>query len=302
MRAIEPQSYVAYGLRIRSEIVLPELTISTVVGGADVDFRFASVTGPLPGPDCARLTEFDVDGAYFAWPWIGRFRIAASGVVTIDPLTEDLQAIRFALLGPVLAAILQIRGLALLHGSAIAHGGKAILMLGRKGAGKSTLAAAFVANGGEILNDDVLPIRLVGEAAMIIAGFPAVKLTTKARDLLFRPGDERDCKIAVGDEKHFVSLSAPTVKEFDVAAVVIIDPERPVKPIPVPSFDALQEVLQHGYSLKFGERALRFGQDKALFAVCAHLAQQRRVIRTGRPNDMARIRPFADSLLSACLT
>lgn len=290
--------HVAYGLRIRSALALPELDVDADQSRLDIDIRFGDVVGPLPGPGLARLVEFERDGAYFAWPQIGRFRIGSAGVVTIDRLTDDDQAIRFALLGPVLAGALQLAGHALLHGSAVAHAGGAILIVGRKGAGKSSLAAAFGSTGCAILNDDVLPIRLVEGAATLITGFPAIKLTPHARNLFLPDSPDAPSGHANPDEKMFVRFAAHGIDELPVGAVVVIDSNNGSGPAPMSPFDALPELLQHGYSIKFGEHALSFGQDAALFAACAHVAQHARAVRTGRVVELSQLPGFARMLVA----
>lgn len=48
---------------------------------------------------------------------------------------------------------------AVLHGAAILRGAECILLLGRSGAGKSTLAAALVADGCQLISDDLIPLE-----------------------------------------------------------------------------------------------------------------------------------------------
>ncbi len=59
------------------------------------------------------------------------------------------------LLGPVLGFVLRLRGLVCLHGSAVVVAGRAIVLAGKPGAGKSTTAAALAARGCPVLADDL---------------------------------------------------------------------------------------------------------------------------------------------------
>ncbi|MGC2323405.1 MAG: hypothetical protein WA463_12305 [Terriglobales bacterium] len=62
------------------------------------------------------------------------------------------------LAGPAFGCLLFLRGMTVLHGSAIAIGDKAIALLGPGGAGKSTTAAAFALSNFPVLTDDIVAI------------------------------------------------------------------------------------------------------------------------------------------------
>lgn len=289
--------YRAYGLGIRSDLALPELMRLDADREIDVDVRFGAVTGPMPPAGSPRVTCIEPHHGYFAWPHIGRFSVTNEGQVTIDSLTSDTRALRYALLGPVFAGYLQIRQVPLLHGSAVAHGGRAILCIGRKGAGKSSMAAALVSCGCVILNDDVVPFRLDAESLRLVPGFPALKLSPQIHRLFLPDAALIDGPASAPDDKIMVSPPHCPVADVEVGTVVILDPDRPVAIEPVAPLEALGELLQHGYSLKFGEDALRDGQAALLFEACARLAQAARVVRVGRTDDVGDLPAVARQLL-----
>ena len=288
-------AYHAYGLSIRSALELPELTRLDDNKAIDVEIAFSAVDGPLPGPDVARVVRIERNHAYLAWPRIGRFLVTRQGQVTIDPLTDQSLAIRFAILGPVMAAYLQLNGIPLLHGSAVAIDGRAILCIGRKTAGKSTMAAALVAAGCTLLNDDVLPLR-IGVVPALTPGFPALKLSSSARALLLpdRPiiGDQS----ADPADKLVVALPGAPTGDIAIGLVVLLDPDGLSGIATVSPVEALGALLQEGYSLKFGDHALEAGQGSLLFDSCARIASQCRIVRAGRSHDLAGIPMVADQL------
>jgi len=61
-----------------------------------------------------------------------------------------------------LAAVL--RGMDVLHASAVALNGRAVAFLGSSGVGKTTLASRLVARGARLVTDDVLAVDLAGSA------------------------------------------------------------------------------------------------------------------------------------------
>lgn len=288
-------AYRAYGLGIRSALELPELSLLNDEAAIDLEVVFGEVDGPLPEPGVARIVRIDRDQAYLAWSGIGRFLVTRQGQVTIDALTDQSLALRFALLGPVIAAYLQLRGIPLLHGSAVVIDGRAILCIGRKTAGKSTMAAALVAAGCTLLNDDVLPLRL-GEVMALTPGFPALKLSPPVRAFLLPDSLILDDDSAMPADKLVVSLPGGPTGDVAVRLVVVLDPERVPGVTILPPLEALGALLQEGYCLKFGDHALAAGQGPLLFDACARIASQRRVVRVGRSLDLADLPLIADRL------
>jgi hypothetical protein len=80
------------------------------------------------------------------------------------------------LLEPVLAFLLRRRGALVLHASAVEVGGHAIAIVGTGGAGKSSLAAAFLTRGAALMTDDVLALTTEGGRWLAQRGTGAVRL------------------------------------------------------------------------------------------------------------------------------
>ncbi len=88
------------------------------------------------------------------------------------------------LTGPVLGYVLRARGDLALHASASIVGGRAVGFVGPGGAGKSTLAAALTRRGHPLLTDDVLALRMRGDAWMAQPAAPHAKLWDDSARLL----------------------------------------------------------------------------------------------------------------------
>ena len=181
-------AYYTYGLRIRSDIRLPELVVSEPNRDPDVNVT----TGHL---DEARL-DFELDGAEtfmrlgcvvrsspkavcYSWQGIGTVLIlnGSEVVVSIEPGTDEADLAPF-ITGAVFGNLLHQRGLMILHGSSVAVGGKAVAFLGEKEAGKSTTALHLHARGYPLLTDDLLPLEFGHGEIRTIPGFPQIKLCT----------------------------------------------------------------------------------------------------------------------------
>jgi hypothetical protein len=87
------------------------------------------------------------------------FDRAGESVWSFWPEHLDLDYVLTYLAGPIFGCLLFVRGITLLHASAVAVGDKAIALLGSKGAGKSTTAAAFAISKFPVLADDIVAVR-----------------------------------------------------------------------------------------------------------------------------------------------
>lgn len=288
--------YRAYGLAIGSALALPELASSPALN-CDVTIDYDSVEGPLPENGLPRLIRLDEDGLYLAWPFIGRFRVATTGRIIVDPLTDNVQHLRFALLGPVLAGYLHLRGTPLLHGSAVRIGDRALLFVGRKGAGKSTAAAALAAAGCEVLSDDVIALEQDGGAMAILPGFASLKLSQAAREELLPRATVIGADEA-GAAKRMVRQDANSTAPMPIGAMFFLNgrgssaSERRMTPA-----ETMGDLLGHSYALKFGDKALTGSAGARHFETCAALARHIPAWDLTLPDALERLPSFASSLL-----
>jgi hypothetical protein len=107
--------------------------------------------------------------------------------------------------GPVLAALLRLRGLHCLHASAITLNGWALAIVGSSGAGKSTTAAALTAHGFSVLSDDVGLLREDHGAFSVVPAEPRLRLwpdAARAANL----ADADAPRVLSGSPKRFAAV------------------------------------------------------------------------------------------------
>jgi hypothetical protein len=188
-------TYKAYGQKIISEIKIPELpslenenTKKLSQIKISVERRRRAYT-PTQEEGCIKANG---DEIVFRWNSVGKFLVQDGRSIRIFPKPHaDRGLLRAPLLGPVIAAALFQQGFLVLHASAVELEEKALAFFGRKGWGKSTLAAAFYAEGYSVLTDDVLVVKLRDESKPLVAPtFPRLKLSPKAAELSL--GDNPD--------------------------------------------------------------------------------------------------------------
>ena len=98
-------------------------------------------------------------------------RIVCAKRGDVDDRSFEASVLNFAL-----STSLTLRGEEPLHATVVEWGGQAVGLLGSSGAGKSTLAAYLVAQGADLVTDDMLRITVDGDQAMAHAGPHRLKL------------------------------------------------------------------------------------------------------------------------------
>jgi hypothetical protein len=195
--------YLLFGLRVHADRPLPALRPDPSAHPADVRMWIGAHPPEAPVHYTAWYVSDreaatgrpslaigrSTDGA-----WL-RLRYADGTEVTVDtagtrvgctwPAELTLEDAATYLLGPVCGLLLRLRGVTCLHASAVAVGGRAVLMCGPAGAGKSTTAAALAARGYPVLSDDVSALDVSAGAVHVRPGYPQLKLWPDAARAVF---------------------------------------------------------------------------------------------------------------------
>ena len=180
--------YICYGLLFSSDIELPELTEmndSSICGNYPlIKIKIAHQTEILP-PEAVQTNPhiWHCNGAtYIIIPDVVCFFIKNGTEIRITPgHLSSSQVIRSLLFGPAMAALLFQRGIVVMRGATIQIGNNAMLIIGRSGVGKSTLAAKLISRGHKIIADDIAPID---ENCVALQGPGQIKLWRESLDLL----------------------------------------------------------------------------------------------------------------------
>ena len=287
--------YRLFGLRVASEIELPELF--EVEGGAEagaVDVTIVRGAVAAAGPGAVDGVVMAGDGATLEVPDVARFHVVGGKTITVDALPEAPEAnVRLFLLGSASAIMVYQRGLLPLHANAIEIDGRAVAFLGESGAGKSTLAAWFNDRGARILSDDVCVVGFgegggEGGAPLAMPGLPRYRLW---RDALIRSGrDAADHpRSYFGDDDYDkYDVAVPAAKSANaplpVAALYVLDQGDEFAVEPLVGVAAAQALFAHSY--RGGYLAVIGGQE-AHWRSCLRLIQAVPVFRARRRWDLA---------------
>jgi HPr Serine kinase C-terminal domain len=186
---------------MRSEV---ELRLPTVKRSDDVEveIRIAG-TGALPGPAVLREWHRPHPQRYLwkaAAPGGGEYLRLHYGnpahlvEIVIGPGGREvwvawspglpIENISALILGPVFPCLVQLMGNTALHGSVVAYDGRAIVMIGASGAGKSTTALACIQRGASLVADDLAIIADEGSEFSVRRGTMSMRLRSNTADTM----------------------------------------------------------------------------------------------------------------------
>ncbi|CAM4224522.1 aldolase [Bacillus luti] len=219
IKTTKKNMYKVFGLRVLSEIQLPELprineqeeTIEVIIRTADLFQKWSEFT------NTEQNFVVDKNVVMIRIPDTAIFSIQEGKQIIVSPMGNTCEdKIRLYILGTCMGALLMQRGILPLHGSAINIDGKVYAILGNSGAGKSTLAAAFLSRGYTLLSDDVIAVTVSSDKTpIVIPSYPQQKLWAESLNAFgmgtasYNPLFERETKYAVPVQSHFFSEPLP---------------------------------------------------------------------------------------------
>lgn len=291
--------YSAYALHIRSAVALPfDPRPGSSAKAPDVVIRFGKTPTALSLP-IDRIGKHNprevVPGAFLLTvAGHARYQVTDGHAVTIEPLGSSSHDIRHFLTGPVLAALLQQRGVILLHASAVAAKDGAILILGKSGSGKSSVAAALVARSYDLLSDDRTGIVLDEDGhPVILPASPAVKLWPDTMDAL---GLRHGVRGQSDRPKYLTTMGRFRATPLPLCAVFVLESDdRPDIEMTAPGRpdDNLKWVEDHIYRRRF---LLGLGQFRTWFRISTAITKSVPVVRVTRPVHPLRLATLADRI------
>jgi hypothetical protein len=252
-----------YGLRVVSDLPLHVDRPTGFDGEPDLVITLA---GERPAPDdepAGRLLASYVedDRAYFtfvttpAGDHLLRFHRTAEFVVSADLRNvaiflapgADPGLAAVLVTGTLMSFILLMRGVPLLHASAVDLGGRALAFVGYAGKGKSTMATVMCAAGARIITDDVLRLDVAGSVVQAHLGATEARLRKSAVELAATFGGQPSSRPSVrktSDDRDAVQLLAADDDLLPLAAIVVPEPRRDIDRVELVRLSASEALLQ----------------------------------------------------------
>lgn len=235
-------TYLAYGLGIHSELELPELVPAPA--DADILIQYARANISVDAENApGGIYDAATNELQIRYDGIGAFVIRRGCEIAVEPEAQaNMQELRLALLGPVFAVLLHQRGGLVLHASAVARDHRAIAFLAEAGGGKSTIAAALLTRGYQLVSDDLVAVAPgAAPPPWVYPGFPFLKIWPQVaralgQDVLAAP------RVSAQLEKRVWKIPDAPTSPLPLSCLYVLGQgERPrIEPLAAPeSFIAL---------------------------------------------------------------
>ena len=291
--------YTAYGLGIDSVLTLPEL----VSGAANIDLVI-KCDRLKDKPAEIKSSRFDYwrhEGEVgLFWQGLGTFRIREGKEIIITPVPGvEEKHLHPALLGACMAVVLHQRGYLILHASAVKIRERAIALIGDKGWGKSTMAAALISRGHQSITDDVLAIALDGNEPLVFPSFPQLKLCP---DALLAIGETPEALPRVMPQVNKRQYRLPqnfSTQPVPLQSIYLLNKGESLSIAKIPASDSILPLLAHSYGARFGKKLLHLGEAHH-FLQCTDLANKVGIYCLTRPSDLSLLTDIVTLVVRHC--
>ncbi|MCU4653919.1 hypothetical protein N8I71_13825 [Roseibacterium sp. SDUM158016] len=284
------RNYTLYGLRVESEVELPEIAGSEVlVDEEPIVIERGHVPEELRnGRKFGSSMQVADNLCLYEFPGAGRYLVEGGRRIVVaaqrDAAANDVRAFLF---GSVMGTLLHQRGLLPMHISAVVSSRGVIAFTGPSGAGKSTTAAIIhQQKGWPILCDDVAVVRMTSGKPVLSAGLVRLKLWKDALNRLDIHEHGLDRDLLRFDKFH---VSAPNMFAGDTQVLQSLfelawGDNETLEPLKgVDAFRTVMAAVYRPYLADLvGDRAL-------MTANCMAVAKKISVARLTRPKDHSHI-------------
>ncbi|QNF26180.1 aldolase [Metabacillus elymi] len=250
------KKYQLFDLIIKSDMGLPELNEVGVFTHGKMDEIHIKVT------DLSNLWAqvADFERRYIVKDNFVMFQVTNTAIfciengknILVSPMIGvDENKIRLYILGSCMGILLMQRMFLPLHGSVINVNGKAYAFIGDSGAGKSTIASAFISKGYDLLTDDLIAVSFSENNEVIVKpSYPQQKLWQNSIDHFgmevskYTPLFERENKYAIPVTNNFYH------KPLILSGVFELISDHGIKQVeihPLNKLESLRTLYKHTY-------------------------------------------------------
>jgi hypothetical protein len=238
---------------------------------------------------------FDGNSYWVSWSdylgaWVNSDGSSLRVCITEDARDLDPGELALGFTSVLTGICFNLQGQIAIHANAISINGQAIAFIGYSGAGKSTLSAFCTNRGAGFVTDDVL---VIDQQGFVLPGNPRIKLFPKTGESLGLDAfQETNYKIFYHPENHLGGIYHQQKIPLKHLYLLVSTEESEVFIKPVPSVQAVFELLTHGYDVsRFIDR------NPLLFDAYIQLVDKFLVKQLVYPHDFSRLPEVYDLLL-----
>ena len=280
--------YLFAGLRIASELPLPEWTVFEEPEPFESDVTISYGRSEPSPPDAREWPLVRPDEYRFVARDAGHYRICGGReiVVTPAPGAGDRE-VRLFLLGSALGALFYQRGLLCLHASVVRTDNWAVALCGPPGAGKSTFAAWLCEHGYRFVADDLCRFECTASRrAVVHPSTPRLKLWRDALTTMGRGPDALVHDHRRAEKFHVAVHHDDARRPVLLKAIYLLDWGRP----DITRLRGLKALRQLVDLASYRADLLdRMGQTAAHWQRCRDLADCVKIFRFTRRRDTAEL-------------
>jgi hypothetical protein len=247
-------------------------------------FRRRSETPPTPHGYSYSATADS--GIHVSWSDLFDFVVSPDGS-EIDVYTEPAITSEFLythLITQVMSVALLQKGIESFHASAVEIDGRALVLLGGSGHGKSTLTAALVQRGAHLITDDLLIVERRGEGYAALRGAGRLKLSPETAGHI---GVQwKSTPMSDGSGKHIYMLPEATWSDdaVKIARMVVLRPHSEALHVRVMSAAETTPMLLAAVFNPLDTRPARLA---GLLTLCRDVASAIECVEADIPRDLA---------------
>jgi len=169
---IELHSYRLYGFNVNSEIPLD--AEKNEFDDHDIQIKYVHADEES---SIEKYVDYNKDYIENGVRRIGKFTIRHGSRIQFNAIRpNDQLSAKIFMETKGFSALMAQNGKMTLHGSGLRFLDKTILILGRSGAGKSSLTSGLINKGAKLLSDDFMPLHVNGDIVGIHKGFNTQRL------------------------------------------------------------------------------------------------------------------------------
>lgn len=297
-----PYYYSAYGLTLKSEIMLPELIPISEIHMPDVFIseEYFSVANNSSQTDVSYWRKLD-EMFHLHITGVADFHVFSGNSIKVCSKIHPVNIeVRIHLLGTCMGIIALQRKILPLHASCVAKGNECLIISGQSGAGKSTLALALCQRGYSLVADDITAIHLVSHT--IPSVYPSIAQTKLSKVSADKLGiDIQNCLRIPSSElgKRAVPIQIASKKPYSIKAIFTILPTESENfdILPVNGLKKMTSLINNSYT--YTEIIHSFGMSSWHFAFCNTLAKSAPIYQIKRTENLQQLEMLAQTIDSS---
>lgn len=291
---VEEGQYIAYGLDVRSEVRLDELTRKKKASGVEapsINMRRSNLRNEVEGWDGhGRIVRASQDEVLLHYKDVGTFLIRQGREILFDAAPDlPSETLQNFLTGVCMGVLLHQRGALVLHASGVEIGERVAAFVGEKGMGKSTLAATFQSRGNALVTDDVLAITVEnghGLPPRVTPSFPQIKLWPDALEAALSSDRQQLPRVHPSVEKRIGRAETMAQQAQPLGCIFVLAHGEEIAVEPLSVQEAFAETIRHSYARRLLPRT---GTSKRHFGQVSQLLQTVPMALLKRPRDLSQL-------------